>query len=37
MQPIASTRLSFASSPHDLHDDTTCTIHVVPPPVLRLD
>jgi hypothetical protein len=27
MQPIASTYLSSASSPHDLHDDITYTIY----------
>jgi hypothetical protein len=35
MQPIASTCSSSASSPHDLHDDVTCTIRVTPPLVLR--
>jgi hypothetical protein len=37
MQPIASTRLPLTSSPHNLHDDATCTIHFMPLLVLRLD
>jgi hypothetical protein len=37
MQPIALTCPSLTLSPRDLHDDATCTIHAVPPPVLSLD
>jgi hypothetical protein len=37
MQPVTSTHPSSASSPHDLHDDVMCTIHVTALPALRLD
>jgi hypothetical protein len=30
MQPVASTSLSSASSPRDLRNDATCTIHAMP-------
>jgi hypothetical protein len=37
MQSVTLTHLSSASSPHDLHNDATCTIRTVPPLVLRAD
>jgi hypothetical protein len=37
MQSVPSIRASLASSTRDLHDDATCTIRVVPPPVLKPD
>jgi hypothetical protein len=36
-QPVALTHPSSASSPRDLCDDATCTMHPAPLPVLSLD